>query len=98
MKQSEERNVKVEMVDDEEEEPEPLDPQLYRASSSALMRYAEEELIREEEHCRLLERKHKSHVHQNKRPLFIKDTSSQHEVRSNDNGYFFNKKVKGLNR
>ena len=48
-------------VDIEDEEPEPIDPELYRASSSALMKYAEEELIKEEELSRMMEKK-RSHV------------------------------------
>ena len=45
------------MDDIEEDEPEPINPELYRASSSALMKYAEEELINQEEISRMNEKK-----------------------------------------
>ena len=40
-----------------DEEIDAIDPELYRASSSQLMKYAEEELIREEEINRKLEKR-----------------------------------------
>jgi len=67
--------VPVEIVD---EEPEPINPELYRASSSALMKYAEEELINQEELSRMLEKK-RSQIVTTKRPLLLNEESKGDE-------------------
>lgn len=82
------------MVDDiEEDEPEPINPELYRASSSALMKYAEEELINQEEISKMNEKK-RSQVVQAKKKLILNDNSKENDAtnRSVDTGEFLESK------